>query len=88
MRTGSFRIGVIFAAAFVASIGAQISVPTTPPPQTRAGGSITAKPPTGPTPRKPNGQPDLAGVWLRRTGISTSSSCCQREKRCPTVLRR
>jgi hypothetical protein len=69
MRTHPFRIGVVVAAALVASISAQITVPSTPPPQTRAGGNITAKPPGGPTPRKPNGQPDLTGVWLRRTGI-------------------
>jgi hypothetical protein len=64
-----FRIAFAAAALLIASVDAQISVPKTPPPQTRAGGSITTKAPTGPTPRKANGQPDLGGVWLRRAGI-------------------
>lgn len=69
MPAHSWRFALPLAAAFVASISAQISVPSTPPPKTRAGGSITAKAPSGPTPRKPNGRPDLTGVWLRRAGI-------------------
>ena len=69
MRRHPFRIAMVVAAAFAASISAQITVPSTPPPKTRAGGSITTKAPTGPTPRKSNGQPDLTGVWLRRAGI-------------------
>jgi hypothetical protein len=69
MRKQPLRIGMFVAAPFVVSISAQITVPSTPPPQTRAGGNVTAKPPGGPTPRKPNGHPDLTGVWLRRAGI-------------------
>ena len=69
MRTHPFRIALIVVAAVAASISAQITVPKTAPPQTRAGGSITTKAPTGPAPRKANGQPDLTGVWLRRAGI-------------------
>ena len=69
LRTHPLRIGIVAAAALAASISAQITVPTTPPPKTRAGGNITAKAPTGPVPRKANGQPDLGGVWLRRAGI-------------------
>ena len=69
MRQSAVRLGMLAALALAAPIGAQISVPSTPPPQTRAGGSITARPPAGPVPHKPNGQPDLAGVWLRRAGI-------------------
>ena len=69
MRTHPFRIALVVAAAFAASISAQITVPSTPPPKTRAGGSITTRAPNGPAPRKPNGQPDLSGVWLRRAGI-------------------
>jgi len=69
MRHRPLRIALVLAAALAASISAQISVPSTPPPQTRAGGSITTKAPSGPTPRKSNGQPDLNGVWLRRAGI-------------------
>ena len=42
MRTHPFRIALVVAAAFAASISAQITVPSTPPPKTRAGGSITA----------------------------------------------
>ena len=45
----------------LADAGAQIAVPKTAPPKTRAGGSITTKAPTGQAPRKPNGQPDLTG---------------------------
>src|SRR5215475_13858981 len=37
MRVHPFRVGIVLAAAFVASISGQISVPKTPPPQTRAG---------------------------------------------------
>ena len=69
MRTHPFRIALIVVAAVAASISAQITVPKTAPPQTRVGGSITTKAPTGPAPRKANGQPDLTGVWLRRAGI-------------------
>ena len=69
MRHTPLRFALAAAAACVASLGAQISVPSTPPPQTRAGGSITTKAPTGPAPHKANGQPDLTGVWLRRAGI-------------------
>ncbi len=33
--------------------------------QTRLGGNIRAtNPPTGPTPRQPDGKPDMTGVWL------------------------
>ena len=69
MRYTPFRLALVIAVGGVSSVGAQISVPSTPPPQTRVGGSITAKAPTGPAPRKANGQPDLSGVWLRRAGI-------------------
>ena len=69
MRTHPFRIALIVVAAVAVSISAQITVPKTAPPQTRVGGSITTKAPTGPAPRKANGQPDLTGVWLRRAGI-------------------
>ena len=69
LRAHPLRFGIVVAAALAASISAQITVPTTPPPKTRAGGNITAKAPTGPVPRKANGQPDLGGVWLRRAGI-------------------
>lgn len=69
MRSAPFRVALAAAASLAVSVGAQISVPATPPPQTRAGGSITTKAPNGPTPRKANGQPDLSGVWLRRAGI-------------------
>lgn len=69
MRHHPFRIALIATVAVVASISGQITVPKTAPPQTRAGGSITTKAPSGPTPRKANGQPDLTGVWLRRAGI-------------------
>ena len=66
--TVALVLGVL--AIGVEGAGAQITVPTTPPPKTRAGGSITTKAPTGPTPRKANGQPDLTGVWLRRAGVA------------------
>jgi hypothetical protein len=52
------------------------------------GGSITAKAPSGPTPRKPNGQPDLTGLWLRRAGIVNIEQLLPRERRCPTYRRR
>jgi hypothetical protein len=61
----------------------QISVPTTPPPQTRAGGSITAKPPSGPVPHKPNGQPDLTGVWLRRAGVANITQLLPQGEKMP-----
>jgi len=88
MRTHPFRVGVVLAAAFVASTSGQISVPRTPPPQTRAGGSITAKAPVGPTPRKPNGQPDLSGVWLRRAGIVNIEQLLPKGETLPFALRR
>lgn len=69
MPKHSLRTAVVIVAAVVGSVSAQITIPSTLPPTSRAGGNITTKAPTGPTPRKPNGQPDLTGVWLRRAGI-------------------
>jgi len=60
---------IVAAAAFIAPLQAQITVPKTPPPTQRAGGNITAKPTVGPLPRQANGRPDLTGLWLRRGGI-------------------
>jgi hypothetical protein len=57
------------AVAFTSPLLAQISVPKTPPPATRAGGNITAKPVSGALPRQANGRPDLTGLWLRRGGV-------------------
>src|SRR4029077_11795455 len=71
------------AAAVVASISAQITVPKTAPPQTRAGGSITTKAPNGPTPRKPNRRPDLSGVGLRRAGIVNTEQLLPKGEQLP-----
>src|SRR6185503_12060200 len=66
-----FRAAFAIAAsvAFTAPLQAQITVPKTLPPATRAGGNITAKPVSGALPRQANGRPDLTGLWLRRGGI-------------------
>jgi hypothetical protein len=69
VRRHRVAFAIVAAVAFTAPLQAQISVPTTPPPTQRAGGSITAKPPEGPLPRQANGRPDLTGLWLRRGGI-------------------
>ena len=66
MRNHAFSLAIAIAIGLAASPTGQITVPSTAPPQTRAGGNITTKAPAGPVPRKPNGQPDLTGVWLRR----------------------
>ena len=68
MRTGSVALGIAVIVVTAASLGAQITIPTTLPPATRAGGNITTKAPEGPLPRQANGRPDLTGLWLRRGG--------------------
>ena len=70
MRNHAFSLAIVIAMGLAASPAGQITVPSTAPPQTRAGGNITTKAPAGPVPRKLNGQPDLTGVWLRRTGVA------------------
>jgi hypothetical protein len=80
-HTRSFAVAI--AIGFIASVSAQISVPSTAPPQTRAGGNITTKAPAGPAPHKPNGQPDLSGVWLRRAGIVDISQLLPPGERLP-----
>ena len=69
MRRHRAVFAIVAAAAFIAPLQAQITVPKTPPPTQRAGGNITAKPTVGPLPRQANGRPDLTGLWLRRGGI-------------------
>ena len=83
MRNRDVRLGVLIALALVARASGQISVPSTPPPQTRAGGSITAKPPSGPVPHKPNGQPDLTGVWPRRAGVANITQLLPQGEKMP-----
>ena len=82
MRQAS-GLALVIVIALAAPLAAQISVPKTPPPQQRAGGSITTKAPTGPAPRKPNGQPDLDGVWLRRAGINDIADLLPRGETLP-----
>ena len=69
MRKHRATFAIVAAVAVAAPLQAQITVPTTRPPTTRAGGNITAKPPEGPLPRQASGRPDLTGLWLRRGGI-------------------
>jgi len=83
VRHRAARLVLFIVFALVAPASAQIRVPDTPPPQTRAGGSITAKPPTGPVPRKPNGQPDLTGVWLRRAGVANITQLLPQGEKMP-----
>jgi hypothetical protein len=73
VRIGSVTLGIASVVLVVAALEAQISVPTTLPPATRAGGNITTKPPVGPLPRHANGRPDLTGLWLRRGGTGNIS---------------
>jgi len=69
MRNASFALALAVAFAAISLVEAQISVPTTLPPATRAGGNITTVAPKGPVPRQANGRPDLTGLWLRRGGV-------------------
>ena len=64
---------------------AQITVPDTPPPATRVGGSIVATPPEGPLPRQANGRPDLTGLWLRRAGTGNISQLLPEGERMPLL---
>ena len=83
MGTRAVRLVASIALALAAPVSGQIRVPSTPPPQTRAGGNITARPPSGPAPRKANGQPDLTGVWLRRAGIANITQLLPQGEKMP-----
>ena len=73
MRTRIAAVWLAAAGLLPLALEAQITIPTTPPPTTRAGGNITTKAPVGPLPRQANGRPDLTGLWLRREGTTNIS---------------
>jgi hypothetical protein len=78
-------VTMLITMALTAAVSGQITVPSTPPPQTRAGGNITTTAPAGPVPRKPNGQPDLTGVWLRRAGVADIAQLLPQGEKMPVL---
>ena len=64
MRNHAFSLAIVIAIGLAASPAGQITVPSTAPPQTRAGGNITTKAPAGPVPRtRAKSMPSFLARW-------------------------